>query len=174
MLKCMVLQSWCCPDSLAFAKHTCTTISSLMTCNWNQWQNIRTWLCMLQLQERCDSTERQAATPSSISVRRLMTNCVEGKVKLSLCFNWAPRHEGVLGDWRYSATHSLTPALDGGERSASRPGRFTPRERAPGTHWIGGWVGPRAVLDARWREKFPTPPGNRNLEPQSSSPQPSS
>jgi hypothetical protein len=24
----------------------------------------------------------------------------------------------------------------------------TPRERAPGNHWIGGWVGPRAVLDA--------------------------
>jgi hypothetical protein len=41
---------------------------------------------------------------------------------------------------------SLTSALDGGEWSASRPGRFTPRERNPGTHWIGGWVGPRAVL----------------------------
>jgi len=27
----------------------------------------------------------------------------------------------------------LTSALDGGEWSASRPGRFTPRERAPGT-----------------------------------------
>jgi hypothetical protein len=24
-------------------------------------------------------------------------------------------------------------------RSASRSGRLTPRERAPGTHWIGGW-----------------------------------
>jgi hypothetical protein len=32
----------------------------------------------------------------------------------------------------YSSTHSLTSALDGGEWSASRPGRFTPRERAPG------------------------------------------
>jgi hypothetical protein len=39
-------------------------------------------------------------------------------------------------------------ALGGGEWSASRPSRFTPRERAPGTPWIGGWVGPRAVLDA--------------------------
>jgi hypothetical protein len=47
----------------------------------------------------------------------------------------------------YSSTHSLTSALDGGEWSASCPGRFTPKERAPGTHWIGGWVGPRAVLD---------------------------
>jgi len=53
-----------------------------------------------------------------------------------------------LGEWRCSSTHSLTSALDGGEWSASRPSRFTPRERAPSTHWIGGWVGPRAVLDA--------------------------
>jgi hypothetical protein len=34
----------------------------------------------------------------------------------------------------------------GGEWSGSRSGRFTPRERAPGTQWIGGCVGPRAVL----------------------------
>jgi hypothetical protein len=34
----------------------------------------------------------------------------------------------------------LISALDGGEWSASRPGRFTPRERVRGTHWIGGWV----------------------------------
>jgi hypothetical protein len=38
----------------------------------------------------------------------------------------------------------LTSALYGGEWSASRPGLFTPRERAPGIHRIGG---PRAVLD---------------------------
>jgi hypothetical protein len=61
--------------------------------------------------------------------------------------NWAPRNEGVLGEWRYSSTHYLTSARDGGEWSASRPGRFTSRERAPGSHWIGGWVGARAVLD---------------------------
>jgi hypothetical protein len=41
----------------------------------------------------------------------------------------------------------LTSALVGGERLASRPGRFTPEERVPGTHWIGGWVDPRASLD---------------------------
>jgi hypothetical protein len=29
------------------------------------------------------------------------------------------------------------PLLDGGEWSTSRPGHFTPRERAPGTHWVG-------------------------------------
>jgi hypothetical protein len=62
----------------------------------------------------------------------------KGKVKVVpvLFLNSAPRHEGVLLEWRYSSTHSLTSALDGSEWSASRPGRFTPTERAPGTHWI--------------------------------------
>jgi hypothetical protein len=32
-----------------------------------------------------------------------------------------------------------------------------PRERDPGTHWIGGWVGPRAVLDAVVNRKIPSP-----------------
>jgi hypothetical protein len=41
----------------------------------------------------------------------------------------------------------LTSALVGREWSASRPGPFTPGERAPGTHWIGGWVSTRADLD---------------------------
>jgi hypothetical protein len=79
------------------------------------------------------------------------------KVKLSLYFNWAPRHEGVLGVWIYSSTHSLTSALDGGERSASRAGRFTPRERVPGTHWIEGWVGPWTVLEGVMKRKISSP-----------------
>jgi hypothetical protein len=44
------------------------------------------------------------------------------KVKLSLCFNQAPRHEGVLGEWMYSSTHSLTSVLDGSEWLGSHPG----------------------------------------------------
>jgi len=36
--------------------------------------------------------------------------------------------------------HSLTAALEGGEWSTSRHGRFTPRDRAPCTRWIGVWV----------------------------------
>jgi hypothetical protein len=44
--------------------------------------------------------------------------------------------------------------LDGGEWSDSRLGHFTPRERAPGTHWIGGWVGPSAGLDAVVKKKY--------------------
>jgi hypothetical protein len=82
----------------------------------------------------------------------------KGKGKSYPCaFNWAPCREDVLGEWRYSSTHSLTSALDGGEWSASRPGRFTPWERIRGTHWIRGWVGPRAVLDAAVKRKFYSP-----------------
>jgi hypothetical protein len=57
----------------------------------------------------------------------------------------------------YSAMHFLTSTLDGGEWSASRSGRFTPRERAPDNHWIGSWVGPRAVLDVVVKRKIPSP-----------------
>jgi hypothetical protein len=60
-------------------------------------------------------------------------------------------------EWRYSTTHSLTSALDGGEWLTSRPGRFTPRKRAPGTHWIGGWVGPKVGPDAVVKRKIPSP-----------------
>jgi hypothetical protein len=38
--------------------------------------------------------------------------------------------------------------------STSRPGRFTPEERAPGTHWIEGWVDLRAGLDDLEKRKF--------------------
>jgi len=48
--------------------------------------------------------------------------------------------------WMYRSTHSFTSALDGDEWSATRPGRFTPRKRAPGTHWIGGWVGCHSII----------------------------
>jgi hypothetical protein len=48
----------------------------------------------------------------------------------------------------------LTSALAGGEWSASRPGSFTPRKEPPHTHWIGGWVDPRAGLDDVEDRKF--------------------
>jgi hypothetical protein len=53
----------------------------------------------------------------------------------------------------------LTSALVGGEWSASRSGRFTPGERAPDTHWIRGWVDPRAGVDDVEKKKFFTLPG---------------
>jgi hypothetical protein len=53
----------------------------------------------------------------------------------------------------------LTSALAGGEWSASRPGRFISGERAVGTHFVGGWVDPRAGLNDVEKIKFFTLPG---------------
>jgi len=38
------------------------------------------------------------------------------------------------------------------------PSAFTPGERAPRTHWIGGWLNPRAGLDAVAKRKIPFSP----------------
>jgi hypothetical protein len=76
----------------------------------------------------------------------------------------------VLNEFKYYAMKAygevdvlihifLTSALVGGEWSASRLGSCTPGERAPGIHWIGGWVDPRAGLDDLERRKFLTLPG---------------
>jgi hypothetical protein len=55
-----------------------------------------------------------------------------------------------LGERMYSSYSFLTSALEGGEWSASGPSRVLP----PSTHCIGGWVGPRASLDAEVRGKI--------------------
>jgi hypothetical protein len=74
----------------------------------------------------------------------------EIKVKQSRYTPWR-----LLVERRYSSYSFSTLALDGGEWSASRPGRaFTPGERTPGTHWTGGWVGSRAGLDTEARGKI--------------------
>jgi hypothetical protein len=63
------------------------------------------------------------------------------KVKLSLCLiNYVQRHEHAQQSGG-RAHPFLTSALDGQKWSASHPSRFIPRERAPGTHWLGDWVG---------------------------------
>jgi hypothetical protein len=57
-------------------------------------------------------------------------------------------------------THTfLTSAVAGGEWTASRTGRFTTRERAPGTHCIGAWVDPRSGLEDVKKRKFLSLPG---------------
>jgi hypothetical protein len=38
--------------------------------------------------------------------------------------------------------------------SITPPPRFTPGERTPGAHWIGGWVGFRANLDTQAKGKI--------------------
>jgi hypothetical protein len=66
---------------------------------------------------------------------------------MSLCF--IKHHAmGTYGRGGGIASLFLSLALDRGEWSASCPGCFTPRERAPITLWIGGWVGHKVSLDA--------------------------
>jgi hypothetical protein len=74
----------------------------------------------------------------------------EVKVKVFLCLTNNIAYGGV----NVSIHICLTSALDGGEWSASNPGRFILAERAPGTHWIGGWLGPRTGVDNVGKRKF--------------------
>jgi hypothetical protein len=48
----------------------------------------------------------------------------------------------------------LASALVECEWSASRPGRYNPGERAPYTHCVGRWVGPKASLDDVEKRRF--------------------
>jgi hypothetical protein len=77
---------------------------------------------------------------------------VKVKVKLSLCLT---KHNAMKTYWGVEGLLQafLASALVGGEWSASRPGRFTPRERASPPVAIGykaGW----APEPAWWRRTF--------------------
>jgi hypothetical protein len=74
-----------------------------------------------------------------------------GKVVLYLLKHHAMKTYGVV---KVKLHAFLTSALDGGEWSASRPDPFTPG-KDPGTHVIGGWLGPRAGLDAVVKRRNP-------------------
>jgi hypothetical protein len=53
----------------------------------------------------------------------------------------------------------MTSALDGGEWSVSRPGRFTPEERVLDTHYLESLVGPQSRSGRYGEEKDHTPAG---------------
>jgi len=81
------------------------------------------------------------------------------------------KHHAMKTSWGVKLWRQafLNSAL-GGEWSASSRGCFIPEEIAPGTHWIGGWVGPEPVW-TRWRrEQFPAPGRISTPELWSSSP----
>jgi hypothetical protein len=65
-----------------------------------------------------------------------------------------------MGEWRYSSTVLL---LDGGDRSASRPGRFTPREgpRYPLERSLDRRLRGTQSRSGCWEEKNLSPSGNR-------------
>jgi hypothetical protein len=66
----------------------------------------------------------------------------------------------------------LTSALDGGEWSVSRLDHFNRGEITPGSHCMGGWVGPRAGLNTAVAGRKISSP-RRESSPISSSPKPS-
>jgi hypothetical protein len=92
----------------------------------------------------------------TISFLRVLYGC-KVKVKLSPCLTKHHDMKTYFGNGGIAPHAFLTSALDGGEWSASCPGRFTPRERVLGTHWIAGWVGLRAGLDVVVKRKFLVP-----------------
>jgi hypothetical protein len=79
---------------------------------------------------------------------------LKGKVVPVLNYKyWALRHEDIWGSGLI-APPFLTFTLDEVEWSAPRLCGFAPGVGAPGTHWIGGWVGPRAGVDAVEKRKI--------------------
>jgi hypothetical protein len=87
---------------------------------------------------------------------------MQSKVKLSLCLikhyvmKWGsgcidPRILDLGTSWRLVVSFIPRPPY--------------PRESAPGTHWIGGWVGPRTALDDVKKRKFLTLSGLELVQP---------
>jgi hypothetical protein len=62
-----------------------------------------------------------------------------------------------IGEWRYTSTHSLTSALDGGEWSPLHPGRFTPQGKSPWYPLDRRLGGPQSRSGRRGEEKIPSP-----------------
>jgi hypothetical protein len=78
--------------------------------------------------------------------------------------------ESLGGERRYSSYSFTTSALDGGEWSASRPGRALPPEKGPPVPIVqeAGWA-PESVWTQRLEEKSFVPAGDRTPIARSSS-----
>jgi hypothetical protein len=88
-------------------------------------------------------------------IKNGLNSVYEGKsrVKLPLCFT---KHQAMKAYWGCRGV-----ALDLGTRwrwvVSFTPRSLYPPRKIPSIHWIGGWVGPRAVLDAVVKRKIPIP-----------------
>jgi hypothetical protein len=61
------------------------------------------------------------------------------------------------GERKHSSYSYMTSALDRVSGQHHAPAALYPRGKKPSTHWIGGWVGPRADLDTEARRKILLP-----------------
>jgi hypothetical protein len=79
--------------------------------------------------------------------------------------------EALGGERKYSSYSLTTSALDGGEWSASRPGRTLAPGKGPPVRIVqeAGWA-PEPVWTQRLEEKSFAPAGDRNPIARSSSP----
>jgi hypothetical protein len=84
----------------------------------------------------------------------------KSKVKLSHKTPWRR-----LGERNYSSYSFFTSALDGVSGQRYAPAELYTRERTPGTHCTGGWMGLRSGLDTDGTEKSLTSAG---IEPRTS------
>jgi hypothetical protein len=94
---------------------------------------------------------------------------VKGKVVQVPFYCWAPRHEGVLGEWRYSSMHSWLRHKIEASGQLHTSAALPPGKEPPVPIGYGGGV-PEPVW-TRWSgEKFPAPTGTRTPEHPARSP----
>jgi hypothetical protein len=138
---------------------------------WNLVLNVYTKSChanLILVPYQPDGTPTQFKAQSRnsfshkrITVQKLVKDKGKGKVVPVL---FLTEHQSMEAYWRSGC---IAPRiLDLGARWRWVIS-FT--ARPPGTHWIGGWVGLRAGLDAEVKRKFPSPCWYTN--PRSSSPE---
>jgi hypothetical protein len=126
---------------------------------WHAWEG---WEMFYKILVEKPKRKRLLGRPMRICENNIRCKvCGKVKVKLSLCLT---KHHAMNTYWRSGgiAPRILNLSTRWRWMVSFMPVRFTPRERAPGTRWIWGWVEGK---------KFPlfSLPG---IEPQSSRPYP--
>jgi hypothetical protein len=113
---------------------------------WVAWQRSSKLICRCFLGE-C-SFVFLPSFPGILILPHFLWICLYGLKSKGWICPCAKHHavEMYGGGWG-TAPRIFTSTLNAGEWSASHPGHFTPGERAPGNHWIGGWMGPGTGLD---------------------------
>jgi hypothetical protein len=84
-----------CPEMLTLSPTTLTWKNSMF----------KSHSCQFQWRYYCTCKPQYLLKEDLSSIPHINKTTGKVKVKLSLCFNWAPWHEGIFGDWRYSSTH---------------------------------------------------------------------